>query len=33
MRLQGQLSGAYLFWTGSLLVQALSLLALLSLTI
>ncbi|MCY3897017.1 MAG: PH domain-containing protein [Caldilineaceae bacterium] len=32
MRLQGQHSGAYLFWTGSLLVQALSLLALLSLT-
>lgn len=32
MKLQGQHSGAYLFWTGSLLVQALSLLALLSLT-
>ena len=32
MRMQGQLSGAYLFWTGSLLVQALSLLALFSLT-
>ena len=32
MRMQGQLSGAYLFWTGSLLVQALSLLALYSLT-
>jgi hypothetical protein len=33
MRMQGQPSGAYLFWTGSLLVQALSLLALFSLTI
>ena len=32
MRMQGQPSGAYLFWTGSLLVQALSLLALFSLT-
>lgn len=32
MRLQGQPTGAYLFWTGSLLVQALSLLALFSLT-
>ena len=32
MRMQGQRSGAYLFWTGSLLVQALSLLALFSLT-
>ena len=32
MKMQGQPSGAYLFWTGSLLVQALSLLALFSLT-
>ncbi len=32
LKLQGQHSGAYLFWAGSLLVQALSLLALLSLT-
>ena len=32
MRMQGQPSGAYLFWTGSLLVQGLSLLALFSLT-
>ena len=32
LKVQGQHSGAYLFWTGSLLVQALSLLALLSLT-
>ena len=32
MRLQGQRSGAYLFWAGSLLVQALTLLALFSLT-
>ena len=32
MKMQGQRSGAYLFWTGSLLVQALSLLALFSLT-
>ena len=33
MRLQGQNSGAYLFWAGSLLVQALALVALFSLTI
>ena len=32
LKLQGQKSGAYLFWTGSLLVQAMSLVALLSLT-